>query len=211
MFRDIVRILDSGVVNLRTKAGAIIAGKSWEELAHSDEPVIAVKGWVSLLMRERGKIVPGSRREGHKIWTNTGKEFLAMLMSYETGPSTPYRSDRNAYIGVGTGARVEEAGVLSLATPVAYATGLFLAPIDIPASFPLTPTRTTVRYHRAFADNEITLSPGTVYVTEIGLFTDGDPASSFTPGSQAPNAYKAFEPVGKTDALELDVSWEIRL
>jgi hypothetical protein len=221
MFKDTVRVLDSGFARLRTKAGAIIAGRSWDDLALSDEPVIAVKGWVNLVMRERGKIVPGSRREGHNVWTNTGKEYLALLMSISAAPSVGFRSDHIGYIGVGTGSQLEDPAVLALAQPVAFSSGVFLAALDIPPSFPLLPTRTTVRYHRTFAETEITLTPASqVNISEIGLFTDGNPASAYAPGTrltslaaasaQAPNAYKTFEPVGKTDGLELDVSWEIR-
>ena len=221
MFEDALRILDSGFARLRNKAGAIIAGRSWDELALSDEPVIAVKGWVSLLMRERGKIVPGSRREGFNVWTNSGKEYLSLLMSIQTGPSTGFRNDHMAYIGVGIGSQLEDPAALAIISPVAYLAGQFLAPLDVPPSFPLTPTRTTVRYHRTFAETEITLTPASqVNISEIGLFTDGNPAAAYAPGTrltslaaasaQAPNAYKTFEPVGKTDGLELDVSWEIR-
>jgi hypothetical protein len=219
MFKDVVSILDRGVLRLRSRAGAVIAGKSWDE-GDDQGSVVTVKGWVSLVMRERGKIVPGSRREGNNIWTNSGKEFLAMLSSYESA-GTPFRQDRVAYIGVGTGTQVTSVGVLQVAEPAAYTAGQFLAPIIVPATFPLSPLRTSVRYHRTFADNEITLTPGSqVDVTELGLFTDGDPSSSNTPGTrdttlasataQAPIAYKSFEPVTKTDGLELDVFWEIK-
>lgn len=218
MLRDIVKVFDSGFAHLRTRAGAIIAGREWGE--DLDKPIVEVKGWVDLVMRERGKIVPGTRREGHNIWTNTGREYLALLMSY-SAISVPFREDRMLYIGVGTGSQVEDASVLSLITPVAYSSGLFLAALDIPPTFPLLPTRTTVRYHRTFAETEITLTPASqVDISELGLFTDGDPGSGFTPGSrdltlanasqQKPNAYKTFEPVSKTDSLELDISWEIR-
>lgn len=220
MFKDMVRILDRGLVQLRTRAGAIIAGRDWDELLLSDEPVISVKGWVEIVMRERGKIVPGSHRSGNNVWTNTGKEFLALLSSYESS-GTPFREDRVAYIGVGTGAQTVAPGVLRLATPVAYTAATFLAPLNVPPTFPLSPSRTSVKYRRTFAADEITTTPGSqVDVTEIGLFTDGDPSSSNTPGSrvvtlaaatsQAPVAYKAFEPVSKTDGLELDVFWEIQ-
>lgn len=221
MFRDMVHILDKGLAQLRTKAGAVIAGREWDELAQMDEPVISVKGWVSLVMRERGKIVPGSRREGHNVWTNTGKEYLALLMSIQSPPSVSFRNDRMAFIGVGTGSQVEDASVLSLVQPIAYAPGLFLAPLDVPPTFPLNPTRTTVRYHRAFQEFDITVTPGSsVDITEVGLFTNGSPTAAFAPGTrdlslanasqQAPNAYKSFEPVGKTSDLELDIAWEIR-
>ena len=133
----------------------------------------------------------------------------------------PFRRDSVAYIGVGIGTtQLETAGVLALLTPQRYTPTDFLAPLDVPPTFPLTPTRTTVRYHRTFAEDEITTTSGMkVLVSELGLFTNGDPLSGNTPGrdpsfavasGQSPVAYKAFEPVGKTDALQLDVAWEIR-
>ncbi len=217
MFKDFVRVADQGFANLRSRAGAIIAGRSWGE----EKSVVEVEGWVSLCLRERGKIVPGSRRDGKNIWTNTGREYLALLMSLQTAPTTAFRTDSMAYIGVGIGSQVEAASVLALASPVAYTTGLFLAALDVPPLFPLTPTRTTVQYHRIFIENEITLNPGdTASISEIGLFTNGNPASSYAPGTrvttiaaaaaQNPNAYKTFEPVGKTSNLQLEVSWQIR-
>lgn len=213
---DIVRVLDRGFANLRSRAGAFIAGREWDDT----KSVVEVQGWVKMVMRERGKIVPGSHREGHNIWTNTGREYLAMLMSIQTGPSTAFRNDRIAYIGVGTGAQIEEAGVLGLVTPAAYVTGQFLAALDVPPTFPLTPTRTTVRYHRIFSESEITISPGsTVNISEMGLFTNGR-QSDYSVGlrdttlanaaAQSPAAYKSFEPIGKKDSLQLEVSWEIR-
>jgi hypothetical protein len=215
MLRDMVRVADAGVASLRSKLGGIIAGREWGD----DKSVIEVKGWVKLCMRERGKIVPGSHREGHNIWTNTGREYLPLLMSY-SAPSTPFRQDRMAYIGVGTGSQIEQTSVLALANPVAADTGIFLVAVDTPPTFPLAPTRTTVQYHRLFSETEITLSIGTVNVSEMGLFTDGNPANDYSPGTrdtslanaslQNPAAYKTFEPVGKTQALELDVSWQIR-
>lgn len=223
MFKDIVRVADQGFVRLVDKLGKAIAGSAWSSPLDDEKSVVEVKGWVKTFMRQNGKIVPGSHREGHNIWTNTGREYLALLMSIETGPSTAFRSDRMAYIGVGTGSTIEDVGVTKLVQPVEYQVGQFLAPLDVPPTFPLTPTRTTVRYNRTFAENEITLSPGTqVNISEMGLFTNGSPTASpaYNPGtrqtgigtaaSQAPNAYKTFEPVGKTDALEFVVAWEIR-
>ena len=213
---DVVRVLDRGFANLRSRAGAFIAGREWDDT----KSVVEVQGWVKLLMRENGKIVKGSHREGHNIWTNTGREYLALLMSLQTGPSTGFRNDRIGYIGVGTGAQVEDAGVLGLVTPAAFTTGQFLAPLDVPPTFPLTPTRTTVRYHRIFVENEITSAPGsTVNISEMGLFTNGRQAdfavslrdtSLANASSQSPAAYKSFEPIGKRDTLQLEVSWEIR-
>lgn len=214
---DVVRVADAGSVSLiDPMTGKSVSESVWHAKGDS---VVQVEGWVKLVMRERGKIVPGSFREGHNIWTNTGREYLALLMSINTGP-TSYRTDHIAYLGVGTGAQVEEAGVLALVTPVAYITGQFLAPFDIPPTFPLSPTRTTVRYRKIFAEDEITISPGsTVNISEMGMFTNGR-QSDYAVGlrdttlaasaSQSPAAYKALEPVGKKDSLQLEVSWEIR-
>lgn len=219
MFKDIVRVADSGFARLRTRAGEIIAGREFTE----EKSVIEVHGWVKMCLRERGKIVPGSHREGHNIWTNTGREYLALLMSLKVGPSTAFRTDSVAYIGMGTGSKLEETSVLNLAQPVAYSSSVFLAPLDIPPSFPLTPIRTTVRYSRTFLEDQITLSPGIVNLSEMGLYTSGSPTSVPIPYSpntrdtsfvnaanQAPVAYKTFEPIPKTNALELELSWEIR-
>lgn len=218
---DMVHVAEDGFARLRNRAGAVIAGRPL--ISEMDKPIVEVKGWVTACLRERGKKVPGSHREGHNIWTNTGREYLAMLMSLQS-TTTPMRRDSMAYIGVGTGVlQVEDAGVITLETPVPYAPALFLADLEIPPTFPLLPTRTTVRYHRTFTESEITLSVGSkVFVSELGLFTNGDPESipPWNPGSrntefafagnQNPMAYKRFDPLGKTDALELEVAWEIR-
>lgn len=214
---DEVRVSDAGSLSLiDPMTGKSVSERVW----HSEgDSVVQVEGWVKLVMRERGKIVPGSFREGHNIWTNSGREYLALLMSIAPGPSR-YRTDVIAYLGVGTGAQVEEAGVLGLVAPAAYSTGQFLAPLDIPPTFPLTPTRTTVRYRKIFAEDEITISlNSTVNISEMGLFTNGR-QSDYAVGlrdltmagsaSQSPAAYKALEPVGKKDSLQLEVSWEIR-
>lgn len=186
------------------------------------KPIIQIEGWVSLCLRERGKIKQGSRFEGKNIWTNAGREYLALRQTIDpsAAPKASYRVDYVGYVGVGTGSQVEQANVLQLVTPVAYAGADFLAPIDS-ASFPLTPSKTTVEYYRLFAENEITTTPGSqVDISELGLFTDGDPATLRASGArdvtlanavnQVPVAYKTFEPIRKTDGLELELFWQIR-
>jgi len=211
MFKDLVHVADRAVASLRTRAGEMIAGRTFDD----QKSAIEVKGWVKLCMRERGKIVPGSHREGHNVWTNTGREYHPLLMSYSAGP-TPFRNDRMAYIMVGSGSYIEDASVDRLANPIPYVGSTYLAPLDTPPSFPLTPSRTTVRYHVVYAENQITTGSTQVNISEMGLFTDGNPANNYAPpriltlNIQAPCAYKSFEPIGKTPALELEVSWEIR-
>lgn len=55
-----------------------------------------------ITVRERGKIV--TRREGHNIWLNTGRQFLAELLSYNSyGPDVTQIDDRPQFIGFGIG------------------------------------------------------------------------------------------------------------
>ena len=213
MPNDLVQVSDAGRISLSKK----------EMYFWGDErSVVEVKGWVTCLLRERGKIVPGSRRSGHNVWTNTGREYLSMLMSYAPN-GTPFRNDRIAYMGVGTGFQTEDSSVAGLISPAAYYGTSFLAPIDNSVTgFPLRPTRTTVRYVRIFTESDIT--PGNsapVLVSEFGLFTNGH-NNSFTVDArdttlgnaalQAPVAYKAMtEPIEKTSGIELELDWEIRL
>lgn len=218
-FKDLVQAADSGIARLRTRAGAVIAGRSWDDRPSS---VVETKGWVRTVMRERGKIVPGTHREGHNVWTNVGREYLALRMSkQEASPSSIcYRFDMMGYIGVGTGSQIEDVNVQTLVTPVAYSSGIFLAPLDFP-TFPLEPSRTVVRFRRLFLENEITVGALTkLPISEMGLFTDGNPATSNASSPretalsaafrQNPLAYKVIEPVMKTNSLEFEVNWEIR-
>lgn len=63
---------------------------------------IEVKSNLFLTMRDRGKIV--ARRDGHNIWLNLGREYLAQLISYSSfTPVTPERNDRVRYMGLGIG------------------------------------------------------------------------------------------------------------
>lgn len=191
---------------------------------------VQIEGFFSAVCRERGKLVYGTRREGKNIWTLTGREYLAQLMSYSaygssahnggvSNPDVPARDDRIRYIGFGTGTRPEVSSVSALVTPIAFdGGGNFLAQVALP-SYPLSPSRTTVEYSRTFTELELSFS-GTVVLTEAGLFTDGAPASSYAPrtrditlanaAAQAPDAYKSFEPLKKTQNFVFDVAWQIR-
>jgi hypothetical protein len=191
------------------------------------EPVL-ITGYFTSVARERGKLVPGSRREGRNIWTLSGREFLARLMSYSSySPLTAARNDRIRYIGFGIGTTPEVSSVSAVVEPIAYTTSggdKFLAELAIP-TYPFQTSGsfgTAVRYTREFAELELSIST-TVTLTEAGLFTDGSPTSSptaFIPGtrdrtlaqagSQAPAAYKTFEPFKKTQNFVLQTAWEVR-
>jgi hypothetical protein len=210
---ELVSIVDSGIAKLLRADGYVSSYRQFPE----EKSVVETKNWVSVVLRERGKIV--GRREGYNVWTNTGREYNAMLQSY-SAMNTPFRSDRLSYMGAGVGAQIETPGVTSLAVPMEFVVGQFLAPLDTPPTFPLTPSRTTVRYRRTFLERELTTTAGSkLNISEFGLFTDGS-APGYAPGSrdisfataplQAPMAYKTFEPIGKTDTMQLEVDWEVR-
>lgn len=190
-----------------------------------DKEFVVIEGFVSLVMRERGKIV--ARREGKNIWTLAGREHLARHMSYASySPDTPARNDRIRYIGFGIGSQEEVSTVTRLTSPVAYDVGgTFLAELAIP-TYPFQSSVTTfggsVQYTREFSETELSTA-GSITLTEIGIFTDGSPTSApipYTPGtrdrtlvnagSQAPNGYKSFEALKKTQNFVLQVAYEVR-
>lgn len=218
--KDKVTVLDQ--LELRAGMQRIIAPPI------HDKETVQIAGFFSAVCRERGKIVPGTRREGFNIWTLTGREYLARLMSYSSySPLTPARNDRIKYIGFGIGTTPEVSSVSKVVSPIAYTSGggdKFLADLAIP-TYPFQTSGsygTAVKYTREFSETELSITTS-VTLTEAGLFTDGSPTSSpipFTPGTrditlaqagnQAPVAYKTFEPLKKTQNFVLQASWEVR-
>lgn len=181
-----------------------------------------IQGHFRLETREGGKL--RARREGKNIWTLTGREYLAEVISIASLNPTreTFREDRVGFIGMGTGAQAEVANIQSLVQPVPYKAGEFLAYLGAPATFPVTgvdATRTAVRFTREFGQGEISLGFDVV-LTEAGLFTDGDPDNNndiisvptdfATASGRAPVAYKTFEPITKTIDFTLRVVWEVR-
>jgi len=185
-----------------------------------EKEVIQVQGFFSCVCRERGKIVWGTHREGFNIWTLTGREHLAQLQSYKViDTREPARNDRLLYIGFGIGTQPEVSSVSRLVDPIPYnGAEDFLAQLALP-SYPLAPTRTTARYTRSFVETELSVT-APVTLTEAGIFTDGDPLNNFTPPrtdlswattkEDAPNGYKTFEPLRKSQNFVLEASWEVR-
>lgn len=85
------------------------------------EKTIEVKQNLHLIARERGKIV--ARRDGHNIWLNLGREYLAQLIHYVSfAPLTAERDDRIRYMGLGIGGnRQQMLGIVNSAPySVAY-------------------------------------------------------------------------------------------
>lgn len=63
---------------------------------------IDVKSNLKLTMRERGKII--ARREGHNIWLNTGREYLARRIAFLSfNPDVPEETQGVKYMGLGIG------------------------------------------------------------------------------------------------------------
>lgn len=189
-----------------------------ETLKHDPQ----IKGRVILETREGGKL--RERREGFNIWTLTGREYLAEVISLQSlNPSRQtFRQDRVGFIGMGTGAQAEIANIQSLVEPVPYKSGEFLAHLAAPATFPVTgvdAVRTAAQYIREFGQGEISLGFDVV-LSEAGLYTDGDPDNNndivsvptdfATASGRAPVAYKTIEPITKTINFTLRAIWEVR-
>lgn len=215
-------------VTVRDYLGVAGGGRS----VFAGDPVekerVYIEGFFSMYARENGKIVPGSHRDGKNIWTLTGREFLARLMSYAAySPDEAARNDRIRYLGFGVGTTPEVSSVSQLVSPIAYTAssgGLFLAELAIP-TYPFQTSGsfgTAVRYTREFSETELSTS-GSVLLTEAGIFTDGSATASpdpFEPGTrdltlaqaqfQAPMGYKTFEAFRKTQNMIISCFYEVR-
>ncbi len=81
---------------------------------------VEVRQNLRLTLRERGKIAV--RREGHNIWVDLGREYLASLISLTSyGPDTPERNDRIKYMGLGIGGTRQVAPTVANAAPLVSA------------------------------------------------------------------------------------------
>jgi len=194
-----------------------LGGKSI--LADADRDFCGVEGHFSCLLRERGRLVPGSRREGKNVWTITGREFLSQLIGYQFdvgGNPSKIRDDRLLYFGLGAGSQPEVAAVTNLASPVEYQPGLFLRQA-IGSAFPTSPN-TSIELITEYGENEISIGQNQD-LREAGLFTDGEQSTHQVGGRdrtlanamlQSPCAYRTFEPLIKTTQVVLEVRWEVR-
>jgi hypothetical protein len=78
---------------------------------------IEVKQNLRIVARERGKIV--AKREGHNIWLNLGREYLAKLIAYiSLGPDVPELDFRVKYMGLGIGGTAQLAPAAANAPPI---------------------------------------------------------------------------------------------
>jgi hypothetical protein len=81
-----------------------------------------------LLARERGKIVPGSLREGHNVFTVWGRQWMAYLSAWKSiadpdlipvPTETPHHDLRVRWLQLGQGTQLEEKDALNLVSPLA--------------------------------------------------------------------------------------------
>jgi hypothetical protein len=103
----------------------------------SDE--IEVKQNLSIIARERGKII--TRREGHNIWLNLGREWTARLIAYSfigLPADIPEEDNRVKYMGFGIG------GTQQLAPGTANALPISPPYVGTNAQTDVDPTLTTI-------------------------------------------------------------------
>ena len=199
---------------------------------------IEVKQNVKLTMRERGKIV--GRREGHNIWVDLGREFLAELMSYASfGPDVEVRDDRVKYMGLGIG------GTRQLALPTANAAPMVPAYAGLNDQTDDDSTVATIErpVRLSGSDAAFPYPAGDVWLGVLGTVTFGIPPTQVTfsrvfgqtdinyssfvtvplseiglfTSAASPTFYKnnlvgydTFDTLSKTSAFSLQVDWTIR-
>jgi len=199
---------------------------------------IEVRQNLRLVARERGKIV--ARRDGHNIFLNLGREWLAGLIGYSSfSPLTTERDDRVRYMGFGIGGTRQTATALVSAPPFSTA-------------YPGTNTQTDLDATLSRLERPVRVSGGSLPypgdVNDLWLAQVQAPPShatptaatfrrlltlldvSYTPFLSVPLtevmlftsaanpvlynnagvAYDTFDPLHKTSGLELEAVWELR-
>lgn len=199
---------------------------------------VQVKSNLVLIARERGKIV--ARREGHNIWLNLGREYLASLICYSSfSPLTPERDDRLRFMGLGIGGTRQLALSTANSAPIVTAypgtnaqtdTEPLVTRLERPvrisgSSDPYPGLAGDVWLGQVQAPADHPVATQTVFnrlftQTEISyspfLTVPVAEVGLFT-GNANPNvynntivAYDTFDVVSKTAAFELEVQWTIR-
>jgi len=172
---------------------------------------------IRALCKKTGKVL--HERVGHNVWTNTGREYSALIKTSKADGS-PYRTDRILYVGLGSGTQPETVNVSSVVEPQPFTNNVWLKQINHnKTSFPNIGSRLTVRYIVDFDEGDYVNGANPVYISECGLFTDGH-ATTFTAGQratllndaqfQAPVAYHTFSPIPKTQDIALELIWELQ-
>lgn len=209
---DYIQVIGKTIARLQDKYRII------KEVISEDSYPVEVKGHISIQCRERGKLRRDLCRDGYNIWLLTGRAYDAAVKSYQSyGPDVPLRNDRIKYIGLGSGTQPEVSTITNLVTPIPWdVSNHFLAQLNLPY-FPTT-DGTIVRYAKLYGLTDLSVT-GTVMIQEVGLFTDGAPPL-YNPGTrdtslvnaaqQQPLCYKTFEPLPKTQDVDLSFVYELR-
>ncbi len=199
---------------------------------------IEVKQNLKLLVRERGKIV--ARREGHNIFLDLGREWLAQLISLQSiSPDVAYREDRVRYMGFGIGGNRQLQLSAANAAPISppYVGTNAQTDTDVGVTTLERPVRVS---------GSSTVYPGIAGDQWLGTIGSADPltvptpttfrrlftqaeisygpfisvplsevglfTSAADPGNHQNTmiAYDTFDTISKTTAFELEVIWTIR-
>lgn len=84
------------------------------------QETVEVRNNLKLTARERGKLI--ARREGHNIWVDLGREYLAHLIGLASyGPDVGERNDRIKYMGFGIGGNRQTSLGVANAAPMVTA------------------------------------------------------------------------------------------
>lgn len=199
---------------------------------------IDVKSNLIITARERGKVV--ARREGHNIWLDLGREYLAQLISFQSfGPDTPVRNDRIKYMGVGIGGTRQLALTAANSSPISPPYSGSNAQTDATASVttierPVRISGSSSAYPGIAGDvwvGTIQAPPDLSGGTEVvfsRVFTEEEvsyapflsvPLSEimlFTSAADPENhqntgvAYDTFDTISKTAAVSVEFKWTIR-
>lgn len=200
---------------------------------------IQVKSNLFITARDdRGKIV--ARREGHNIFLDFGREWLAGLIAYASfGPDVPEDIRRVRYMGFGVGGTRQIAPAFADTAPITD-----YAPVGGFTQTDTDPTLTTLeRPVRVSGSSGPGTSPGDAWIGQVQapaahplptsvtfrrLFTLSE--ISYAPYISVPLsevglflddadtnfknnnivAYDTFDTISKTTAFELEVSWTLR-
>jgi len=199
---------------------------------------VEVKQNLVITARERGKIV--ARREGHNIWLDLGREYLAQLISLSSyDPDVPFVDNRIKYMALGIGGTRQLMAAVANSAPISppYSGANAQTDYDVAVTVLERPVRisgSVANYPGVAGDQWIgrigSADPLTVPTqstfrrtftqleVSYGPFTSV-PVSEIgllTAGADPGNyqntliAYDTFDSISKTVAFELEVEWTIR-
>lgn len=202
------------------------------------QETVEVRQNLALTLRERGKIM--GRREGHNIWLDLGREYLAQLISYSSfSPLTPVRNDRIRYMGLGMGGSRQLIPSLANAVPLVTAYPGTNIQTDDDATVtrlerPVRVTGGTTVYPYNVGDawlgqvtapadfsvpNQVTysrlfssleISYNPYLVVPLSEVMLFTNAAAANVYNNTGVAYDTFDTLSKTDAFELEIVWTIK-